>query len=55
MGWDIKKELEISQETYRNYMLQMKTLINQKRIEVPGAKKNQASDFGNFSYKYAKG
>ena len=35
----LKKELEISQETHRNYMLQMQTLINQKAIEAPGAKK----------------
>jgi hypothetical protein len=26
-------------ETHRNYMLQMQTLINQKAIEAPGAKK----------------
>jgi molecular chaperone GrpE (heat shock protein) len=35
----LKKELEISQETHRNYMMQMQTLINQKVIEAPGAKK----------------
>ena len=35
----LKKELEISQETHRNYMLQVQTLINQKAIETPGAKK----------------
>jgi TolA-binding protein len=35
----LKKELEISQETHRNYMMQMQTLITQKQIEVPGAKK----------------
>jgi FtsZ-binding cell division protein ZapB len=35
----LKKELEISQETHRNYMMQMQTLINQKAIEAPGAKK----------------
>ena len=35
----LKKELEISQETHRNYMLQVQTLINQKAIEAPGAKK----------------
>ena len=35
----LKKELEINQETHRNYMLQMQTLINQKAIEAPGAKK----------------
>lgn len=36
----LKKELEISQETHRNYMMQMQTLINQKSIEAPGAKKS---------------
>lgn len=35
----LKKELEISQETHRNYMMQMQTLINQKSIEAPGTKK----------------
>ena len=35
----LKKELEISQETHRNYMMQMQTLITQKQIEAPGAKK----------------
>jgi hypothetical protein len=35
----LKKELEISQETHRNYMMQMQTLITKKQIEVPGAKK----------------
>ena len=35
----LKKELGISQETHRNYMLQVQTLINQKAIEAPGAKK----------------
>jgi Arc/MetJ-type ribon-helix-helix transcriptional regulator len=35
----LKKELEISQETHRNYMMQMQTLITQKQIEVSGAKK----------------
>ena len=35
----LKKELEISQETHRNYMMQIQTLITQKQIEVPGAKK----------------
>jgi hypothetical protein len=35
----LKKELEVSQETHRNYMVQMQTLINQKAIEAPGAKK----------------
>jgi Arc/MetJ-type ribon-helix-helix transcriptional regulator len=42
----LKKELEKSsqdkeavQNLYNNYMLQMQTLINQKAIEAPGAKK----------------
>jgi DNA repair exonuclease SbcCD ATPase subunit len=42
----LKKELEKAgqdkeaiQNLYNNYMLQMQTLINQKAIEVPGAKK----------------
>ncbi len=35
----LKKELEISQEMHRNYMMQIQTLINQKAIEAPGAKK----------------
>jgi predicted RNase H-like nuclease (RuvC/YqgF family) len=35
----LKKELEINQETHRNYMMQVQTLINQKQIEAPGAKK----------------
>jgi chromosome segregation ATPase len=35
----LKRELEISQETHRNYMLQVQTLINQKAIDVPGVKK----------------
>lgn len=35
----LKKELEVSQETHRNYMVQMQTLINQKAIEAPGAKR----------------
>ena len=35
----LQKELEISQETHRNYMMQMQTLINQKAIEAPGAKR----------------
>ena len=34
----LKKELEISQEMHRNYMLQVQTLINQKAIDV-GSKK----------------
>ncbi|MCO5382658.1 MAG: hypothetical protein NHB15_11655 [Methanosarcina barkeri] len=35
----LNKELENSQETHRNYMMQVQTLINQKAIEAPGAKK----------------
>jgi uncharacterized protein (DUF3084 family) len=35
----LKKEVENLQNLYNNYMLQMQTLINQKAIEVPGAKK----------------
>jgi hypothetical protein len=42
----LKKELEKAgqdkeavQNLYNNYMLQMQTLINQKAIEAPGAKK----------------
>ena len=35
----LKKELENSQETHRNYMMQVQTLINQKAIEAPGTKK----------------
>ena len=35
----LKKELGTNQETHRNYMMQMQTLINQKAIEAPGAKK----------------
>lgn len=35
----LKKELEISQETHRNYMMQMQTLINQKAIEAHGVKR----------------
>lgn len=43
----LKAELEKSEqreeklnENHRNYMLQMQTLINQKAIEAPGAKKS---------------
>ncbi len=35
----LKKEVENLQNLYNNYMLQMQTLINQKSIEAPGAKK----------------
>lgn len=35
----LKKELENSQETHRNYMMQVQTLINQKAILAPGDKK----------------
>jgi predicted RNase H-like nuclease (RuvC/YqgF family) len=35
----LKKELEDIKNLYNNYMLQMQTLINQKAIEAPGAKK----------------
>ena len=35
----LKKELEDIKNLYNNYMLQMQTLINQKVIEAPGAKK----------------
>jgi seryl-tRNA synthetase len=35
----LKKEVENLQNLYNNYMLQMQTLINQKVIEAPGAKK----------------
>jgi len=35
----LKRDLENSQETHRNYMMQIQTLITQKQIEVPGAKK----------------
>jgi hypothetical protein len=35
----LKKDLENLQNLYNNYMLQMQTLINQKAIEAPGAKK----------------
>ena len=34
----LKKELEISQEMHRNYMLQVQTLINQKAIDVGNKK-----------------
>ena len=35
----LKKELEDIKSVHNNYMLQMQTLINQKAIEAPGAKK----------------
>jgi hypothetical protein len=35
----LKTELGNTQETHRNYMMQMQTLINQKSIEAPGSKK----------------
>jgi seryl-tRNA synthetase len=35
----LEKEVENLQNLYNNYMLQMQTLINQKVIEAPGAKK----------------
>jgi predicted RNase H-like nuclease (RuvC/YqgF family) len=35
----LQKELENITNMHNNYMMQMQTLINQKAIEVPGAKK----------------
>ena len=35
----LQRDLENSQETHRNYMMQIQTLITQKQIEAPGAKK----------------
>lgn len=35
----LNRDLENSQETHRNYMMQIQTLITQKQIEAPGAKK----------------
>jgi fatty acid/phospholipid biosynthesis enzyme len=35
----VKKELEDLKSMQNNYMMQMQTLINQKSIEAPGAKK----------------
>jgi predicted RNase H-like nuclease (RuvC/YqgF family) len=35
----LKKDLDVSQETHRNYMLQVQSLINQRALEAPGAKK----------------
>ncbi len=37
----LKKDLDVSQETHRNYMLQMQTLINQRALEPPAAEKNK--------------
>src|ERR1035437_3221571 len=36
---ELKKDKDTIQNLYNNYMLQMQTLITQKSIEVPGAKK----------------
>ncbi len=36
---ELKKDKDTIQNLYNNYMLQMQTLINQKSIESPGAKK----------------
>ena len=36
---ELKKDKDTLQNLYNNYMLQMQTLITQKSIEVPGAKK----------------
>jgi hypothetical protein len=36
---ELKKDKDTIQNLYNNYMLQMQTLINQKSIEAPGAKK----------------
>jgi chromosome segregation ATPase len=35
----LKSELDNLRSVHNNYMLQMQTLINQKQIEAPGAKK----------------
>ena len=35
----LKKDIEDLKQLYNNYMMQMQTLINQKVIEAPGAKK----------------
>jgi alanyl-tRNA synthetase len=35
----LKKELEDLKQIHTNYMLQMQTVINQRAIEAPGAKK----------------
>jgi hypothetical protein len=36
---ELQKDKEAIQNLYNNYMLQMQTLINQRAIEAPGAKK----------------
>ena len=36
---ELKKDKDTIQNLYNNYMLQMQTLINQRAIEAPGAKK----------------
>ncbi len=36
---ELKKDKDTIQNLYNNYMLQMQTLINQKAIEAPRAKK----------------
>jgi molecular chaperone GrpE (heat shock protein) len=36
----LKSELDNLRSVHNNYMLQMQTLINQKAIEAPGAKKS---------------
>jgi hypothetical protein len=38
---ELKKDKDTIQNTYNNYMLQMQTLIQQKAIEAPGAKKKR--------------
>ena len=35
----LKKELEDPKSMHNNYLLRVQTLINQKAIEAPGAKK----------------
>jgi chromosome segregation ATPase len=35
----LKKELEDNKQMHNNYMLQVQTIINQRAIEAPGAKK----------------
>ena len=37
----LKKDLDVSQETHRNYMLQMQTLINQRALEPPTSEKKK--------------
>jgi hypothetical protein len=37
----LKKELEDNKQMHNNYMLQMQTIINQRAIEAPGAKKKR--------------